>query len=318
MKGNVIPALILLYAVLIGLAAWGALASYRLRRRSGRPFLRTFHLFVLLAFAYGIVNFVGEVIVPVVYPGPQGAMVAAYLTIDLLTIPLLGLLFYLLFTWIPQLLGRAAGAGLRLAFGAVEGLFLAAFAVSFVSYFIRGITPLTYAAVIVLNGVILIVLVSSVLALLVAAPGADDPAVRRLARGLGLGYALTLTALIAATAAARHTTFGRTTAGRLLPAGLIFLVNVPALVYLRRALTSWAASPTPEPTERGGLDRLAGEAGLSDREKEIVRLIARGLDTREIGRTLFIAPKTVKNHLTSIYAKTGVRNRVQLANRLRG
>jgi DNA-binding CsgD family transcriptional regulator len=314
----VVPTLIVLYVAFIGLAAWGALVSYRLRRGDGRPFMRTFHLFVLLSFAYALVNFVGEVVVPAIYPGPSETLVAAYLTIDLLTIPLLGLLFYLLFTWIPRLLGRVVSGRIRLAFWAAEGFFLAGFAVSFVSYFIRGITPLTYTAVIVLNGVILIVLVSSDLALLVTAPGGEDPAVRRLARGLGLGYALSLTVLIAVTAAARQTPFGRTTAGRVLPAGLVFLVNVPALVYLRGALASWASSPTPEPMETGGLDRLAGETGLSDREKEIVRLIALGLDTREIGKTLFIAPKTVKNHLTSIYAKTGVRNRVQLANRLRG
>lgn len=44
--------------------------------------------------------------------------------------------------------------------------------------------------------------------------------------------------------------------------------------------------------------------------------MAQGLDNREIGKRLFISPKTVKNHLTSIYAKTGTRNRVQLANLL--
>jgi len=44
--------------------------------------------------------------------------------------------------------------------------------------------------------------------------------------------------------------------------------------------------------------------------------VALGLDNREIGKSLFISPKTVKNHMTSIYAKTGARNRVQLANLL--
>ena len=56
------------------------------------------------------------------------------------------------------------------------------------------------------------------------------------------------------------------------------------------------------------------DAGITGRELEVARLVAAGLDNREIGKRLFISPKTVKNHLTSIYAKTGARNRVQLAN----
>lgn len=44
--------------------------------------------------------------------------------------------------------------------------------------------------------------------------------------------------------------------------------------------------------------------------------MALGLSNREIGKRLFISPKTVKNHITSIYAKTGARNRVQLVNLL--
>lgn len=64
------------------------------------------------------------------------------------------------------------------------------------------------------------------------------------------------------------------------------------------------------------LIRLVLDFGVTDREMEIIRLVAQGLDNREIGKRLFISPKTVKNHITSIYAKTGARNRVQLANRL--
>jgi DNA-binding CsgD family transcriptional regulator len=312
-----IPALTALYLLFIGLAAWGSLVSLRLRPKDGRPFMRTFHLFVLLSFVYALVNFIGEVIIPVVFPGPSETLVGAYLTVDLLTIPLLGILFFLLFSWITALLGRTPGGWPAAAFWAAEALYLAAFIISFVSYFIRGITPLTYISAVILNGIILSVLVAAVLALLVAAPRGDDPAGRRLARGLGLGYAVSLTALVAVTAAARRSVFGVTTAGRILPAAAVFLVNVPALVFLRRALASWASSPAPDSAESAGLDVMAGQTGLSDREKEVVRLIARGLDTREIGKALFISPKTVKNHLTSIYAKTGVRNRVQLVNRLR-
>ena len=52
---------------------------------------------------------------------------------------------------------------------------------------------------------------------------------------------------------------------------------------------------------------------LSERELEILRLIARGTSNREIANGLFIAEGTVKNHVTNILAKLGVRDRTQAA-----
>jgi DNA-binding NarL/FixJ family response regulator len=52
---------------------------------------------------------------------------------------------------------------------------------------------------------------------------------------------------------------------------------------------------------------------LSDREREILRLLAAGKDNAEIGRELYISPSTVKNHISAILAKLGVHNRIQAA-----
>lgn len=52
---------------------------------------------------------------------------------------------------------------------------------------------------------------------------------------------------------------------------------------------------------------------LSDREVEILRLIAGGASNREIAETLFLAEGTVKNHVTNILGKLGVRDRTQAA-----
>ena len=52
---------------------------------------------------------------------------------------------------------------------------------------------------------------------------------------------------------------------------------------------------------------------LSERELEILRLIARGASNREIAGTLFLAEGTVKNHVTNILGKLDVRDRTQAA-----
>jgi HD-GYP domain-containing protein (c-di-GMP phosphodiesterase class II) len=55
--------------------------------------------------------------------------------------------------------------------------------------------------------------------------------------------------------------------------------------------------------------RRAWPAGLTDREVEVLRLLALGLSNREIGERLVISRKTASHHVENIYAKIGVANR---------
>jgi DNA-binding NarL/FixJ family response regulator len=67
-----------------------------------------------------------------------------------------------------------------------------------------------------------------------------------------------------------------------------------------------ATSPDPE--------RAAHiQSELSQREVEVLKLIANGKDNTEIARDLVISPKTVKNHTSSILAKLQIENRIQAA-----
>jgi DNA-binding NarL/FixJ family response regulator len=62
--------------------------------------------------------------------------------------------------------------------------------------------------------------------------------------------------------------------------------------------------PAPGPAGRG-------LEGLTDREREVLVLIARGRSNTEIARSLDISLSTVKNHVTSVFAKVGARDRAQ-------
>ena len=56
---------------------------------------------------------------------------------------------------------------------------------------------------------------------------------------------------------------------------------------------------------------------LSSREAEVVKWLVNGLSNREIGEKMFISIRTVKAHLTSIFKKTGCRDRLELATRMK-
>jgi DNA-binding NarL/FixJ family response regulator len=60
-------------------------------------------------------------------------------------------------------------------------------------------------------------------------------------------------------------------------------------------------------------DRSEDWLALSDREQEIVGLIAKGYSNREIAKSLHIAEKTVKNYITNILSQLNLRDRTQLA-----
>jgi DNA-binding NarL/FixJ family response regulator len=76
-----------------------------------------------------------------------------------------------------------------------------------------------------------------------------------------------------------------------------------ARILVQRA-RGWRGAPAanPRPT-----------AGLSERELEVLRLLAQGLDNRGIAGRLFLSPTTVKHHVSTIFSKLGVANRVQAA-----
>jgi len=78
---------------------------------------------------------------------------------------------------------------------------------------------------------------------------------------------------------------------------------------LRSAYEDRVASPI------GRLDQdratAAREAGLTERELEILRAVGEGRSNREIGKQLWLAEQTVKFHLTNIYRKLGVSSRTE-------
>jgi DNA-binding NarL/FixJ family response regulator len=62
----------------------------------------------------------------------------------------------------------------------------------------------------------------------------------------------------------------------------------------------------------GGAD-VARTAGLTEREFEIIKLVASGLSNKAIARDLWVTEQTVKFHLSNVYRKLGITNRTEAA-----
>ena len=71
-------------------------------------------------------------------------------------------------------------------------------------------------------------------------------------------------------------------------------------------MRQFAAPTDPGPRERD-------KPRLSNREREIVALVAQGFKNKEIAERMFISEQTVKNHLHNIFDKLGVSDRLELA-----
>lgn len=96
-----------------------------------------------------------------------------------------------------------------------------------------------------------------------------------------------------------------------------------AVTWARAALASFERIGATREADRaaqllrelgaGGRSAPRRREGLSQREGEVLALLAHGLTNREIGERLFISPKTVERHITQLLGKLGLRSRAEAA-----
>lgn len=88
-------------------------------------------------------------------------------------------------------------------------------------------------------------------------------------------------------------------------AGEIWLDSHTTAAVMRQFAAAEEAPPAPAPARE--------RPPLSQREREIVALVAQGFKNKEMAEKMFISEQTVKNHLHNIFDKLGVSDRLELA-----
>src|SRR6185436_10103269 len=94
-------------------------------------------------------------------------------------------------------------------------------------------------------------------------------------------------------------------------AGEIWLDSHTTAAVIRQFVAAEETPPPPPPTMPAQRDRE--RSPLSQREREIVALVAQGFKNKEMAEKMFISEQTVKNHLHNIFDKLGVSDRLELA-----
>jgi len=93
-------------------------------------------------------------------------------------------------------------------------------------------------------------------------------------------------------------------------AGEIWLDSHTTAAVIRQFV---ANDDTPPPSAPPTASRERERSPLSQREREIVALVAQGFKNKEMAEKMFISEQTVKNHLHNIFDKLGVSDRLELA-----
>lgn len=79
-----------------------------------------------------------------------------------------------------------------------------------------------------------------------------------------------------------------------------------------RSLLARAGAPVPRRREDSSVPAALRQIGVTDREYEVLGLLAQGLANKEIAERLYLSPRTVERHIANVTVKAGVRTRSEL------
>jgi DNA-binding CsgD family transcriptional regulator len=301
------------YLVLFAAGIALLLMTYLRYRKTGDPLLRSYALYLLAVSATVFESAVGESFLSLIANsrGLSPASVESFTRIlCLLSVPLWFISWYLFLRMIARLMGRDVSRGVWSGYVAAQAAAALAFAVM-IAAIASPPSPASSrafsSAFAAARWIGCFIRFWSLAQIVFYLKGVGDASRRGLVLRFGGMYAV-LAAVTYGLLALR-------------PRQAIFTIIYPIAFFLSEYAPLFYILAVSRGEFRGvpaafratnALDRLGEARGLTKREQEIVGLILAGKNNVDIHSALFISPGTVRNHVSSIYRKLGLKNRYQL------
>ena len=308
--------LILLYILYFGLVGGVIFIAFRLWRKYMHRFLYFLFIYIGLFYSYIFLSYNGRVFAKLLSDSNYNLLIT-YLINAIVTTPLLLISIYFLVKWEADLLGIKLNKIFIFGFWIVQVLLLVLLFTLFITFISTKNEGSILPYIRVLGYSISFMLLFSYLFLLFGSRSIEKKTRRSLSRNLGIIYIGILFLQFLLSDILRFSFYEDVILNNMFMFGMLFLLNLIPLVYLYVYLKKHHLDLGFSIPDLNGIDRSLMDYGLTGREKEIIELIIAGMSNKDIGRKLFISIKTVKNHISSIYLKTSVKNRVQLSNFIR-
>ena len=309
--------LILIYFFLITLTLAVIFLAYKLWKKNHHKFLNFFFYYIIFFNIYGFLNHNGRSFAMELYHGSEFDALTAILVIASVTTPAFLISMYFLFAWIAELLEIRLTLWFKVIFWLVQVLLLGFLFYIFFTFIRTKSMELVAPFSRILSYAVIVMIFSAVFFLLIGSTKVSNPLRKGLSRNLGWIYLIMFSLQVLFSDVFRFPFYQDIVLHSLFFSTLYFSINIPPLLYLHHYLNKHGFKIEGIPVPAEGLTRFITEFRITEREKEIIALLIEGLSNKEISRRLFISIKTVKNHVTNIYTKTSVNNRVQLSNLIR-
>lgn len=212
---------------------------------------------------------------------------------------------YALFAVARGFAGRRLSAGFNRWFGAGTGLLAASYAVTALAPRGSALWLWTARAQIVVFFAGVLAILGVLAGLVLSARRIADPSERRAVCMFGTAYFAIYAVFVL--------TFPLPDPVQFIPNALgLLAINLFPFLWLGKPFAKAYAAAPATVSDRDSFEAFCRTRGLTPREADIIGLILRGKSNADIEKALFISIHTVKNHITNIHQKLGVRSRWQL------
>ncbi len=310
---------IVFYFLSLSTAAAMIIISQKLLKQYGYKFLHYYFYYIIFFYVFGFLNFSGRMMVAQIFTQSTDNLQIASQVIAVTALPVLIISLFFAMSWIRELAEKRIPIALKSTYWTVQAVVVLAFFYSVANLDKTKDYSLAGPIFQVITAVEIFIILLILLQLYISTRTLAGKHRKRLARNLGHIYlaGFLFMVIIGELIRVPFYIYPELLALQIVVTFLFFFLNIPPLFYLNVFLKKHHGKWWYHPPDPARLANFYTRYDITSREQEIIDRIIKGKTNEEIGDELFISTKTVKNYVSNIYKKTGVKNRVQLTNLIR-